>query len=117
MVENVTTKQVKSQGSTRFGQPNGNPINKATQFGQPNGNPRNNGSWKKEDTPRYKMEQMIKLTHNELLAIANDENAPLFDRRIAKSLLKENDFKTTERIINQVYGSPGTGAPEGTIQK
>lgn len=76
------------------------------QFGQPNGNPRHNGAWKKEDTPRYKIEQMVKMTESEIVAIANDPNAPLFERRIARSLLRENDWKTTESIINQAYGVP-----------
>lgn len=76
------------------------------QFGQPNGNPRHNGSWKKEDTARYKLEKMMKMTEVEIVQIANDPNAPLFERRIARSLLKENEWKTTEAVINQVYGTP-----------
>ena len=79
---------------------------KERQFGQPNGNPRHNGAWKKEDTPRYKLEQMIKLGKNDLEAILNDDDAPLFERRLARSLLTENDFKTTEAMINQIYGAP-----------
>jgi hypothetical protein len=63
------------------------------------------------------MEQMMKLPESELVKIANDDEAPLFERRIARSLVKENDFKTTAQIINQVYGSPRSGAPEGTIQR
>lgn len=79
---------------------------KANQFGQPNGNPRHNGAWKKEDTPRYKLEQMLKLDKTELESILNDDEAPLFERRLARSLLTENDFKTTEAMINQIYGAP-----------
>lgn len=79
---------------------------KERQFGQPNGNKRGSGAWKKEDTARYKLEQMLKLDQEEILAIANDKDAPLFERRIARSLLKENSWKTTESIINQVYGTP-----------
>lgn len=79
---------------------------KANQFGQPNGNPRHNGAWRKEDTPRYKLEQMLKLDKAELEAILNDDDAPLFERRLARSLLTENDFKTTEAMINQIYGAP-----------
>lgn len=78
------------------------------QFGQPNGNPRHNGAWRKEDTPRYKLEQMFKLDQDAIVKIANDKDAPLFERRIARSLLKENEFKTTEAMINQVYGQPKT---------
>lgn len=84
----------------------GTPINVSRQFGQPNGNPRHNGSWRKEDTARYKLEKMIVLTEDELVAIVKDKSAPMFERRIARSLLRENDFTTTERMINQVYGTP-----------
>jgi hypothetical protein len=113
MADNLATDQGKKPGAGR----NGNYPPKNRQFGQPEGNPRNHGGWKKADTPRYKMEQMFKLTDAELTAIANNPEAPLFERRIATSLVKEKDFKTTAAIINQVYGTPGTGAPEGTIQR
>lgn len=76
------------------------------QFGKKGGNPRHNGAWKKEDTPRYKLEQMLKLDKAELEAILNDDEAPLFERRLARSLLTENDFRTTEAMINQIYGAP-----------
>lgn len=76
------------------------------QFGQPHGNKRHNGAWKKEDTARYKLEQMIKMSYEELVAIRENMEAPVFERRIAKSLLDEWDWKTTESMINQVYGRP-----------
>ena len=79
---------------------------KDKQFGQPNGNPRHNGAWKKEDTPRYKLEQMLKLSESELREVLDDKDAPLFERRLAKSILTENEFKTSEAMINQVYGQP-----------
>lgn len=79
---------------------------KERQFGQPNGNKSGRGFWKKEDTARYKLEQMLKLSFDELELITNDPNAPLFERRIANSLIKEKDWKITESMINQVYGAP-----------
>ena len=79
---------------------------KETRFGQPNGNPQGRGFWRREDTPRYKLEQMLKLGKTELEAVLNDDDAPLFERRLARSLLAENDFKTTEAMINQIYGAP-----------
>ena len=97
----ITTKQVKSQGKLK----NGNPINVSAQFGQPNGNPRHNGAWKKEDTPRYKLEQMMKMTEKELRAIADDESASYFERKIARCINK-GDWKVVESMINQVYGQP-----------
>lgn len=73
------------------------------------GHPENinrSGFWRKEDTARYKIEQMLKLNEEEIKNIANDKDAPLFERRIARSLLKENEWKITESMINQVYGQP-----------
>lgn len=79
---------------------------KERQFGQPNGNKQGRGFWRREDTARYKLEQMMKLSEDELRKIVDAKDAPLFERRIAKSLLTENEFKTTEAMINQVYGMP-----------
>lgn len=79
---------------------------KSRQFGKPNGNKRREGFWDIKATPRYKLEQMMKLSEEELRDIVDAKDAPLFERRIAKSLLTENEFKTTEAMINQVYGMP-----------
>lgn len=109
---NSTTKQVRKQAKTLK---NGNPINKAAQFGQPNGNPRHNGAWKKEDTPRYKLERLIAMEYNELIAIKDDDKASVFERTVADILTrnyvnpaeKETDrLKALTEIINQVYGFP-----------
>lgn len=78
---------------------------KERQFGQPNGNPRNNGAWKKEDTARYKLEQMMKLTEDELIKITSDRNAPYFERKLANAI-GSGDWKTIEGMMNQVYGQP-----------
>lgn len=78
---------------------------KERRFGQPNGNKQGRGFWKKEDTPRYKLEQMMKLSDGELKAICEDENAPLFERRLARAI-KGGDWKTLESMMNQVYGFP-----------
>lgn len=75
------------------------------QFGQPNGNPRNNGAWKKEDTARYKLEQMMRLTEEELVKIATDKEAPYFERKLANAI-GSGDWKTIEGMMNQVYGAP-----------
>lgn len=75
------------------------------QFGQPDGNPRSTGAWKKENTARYKLEQMMQLKESELIAIVTNESLPYFDRKIAKSI-NEGDWKVLESMINQVYGAP-----------
>lgn len=92
---------------------------KNRQFGQPEGNPTQR-SWKKEDTPRYKLEKMITLKDDELETIKNDPDAPSFEKAIASIILQAKDdtdasgtpraaalrFQAIEKMINQVYGSP-----------
>lgn len=78
---------------------------KAHRFGGPKGNPRNPGGWKKEDTARYKLEQMMKLTETELVNIAKDKDAPYFERKLANAI-GSGDWKTIEGMMNQVYGQP-----------
>lgn len=78
---------------------------KERQFGQPNGNKQGRGFWKKEDTPRYKLEQMMKLGDAELESIMADKEAPRFERNLAKAILAD-DWKQMQDIINQVYGFP-----------
>lgn len=78
---------------------------KERQFGQPNGNPRHNGAWKKEDTARYKLEQMLKLNEGELKEVAMNKDAPLFERKLATCIAKGN-WKEIEGMMNQVYGQP-----------
>lgn len=66
---------------------------------------RHNGAWKKEDTARYKLEQMLKLSENELREVALDKEAPLFERKLANCIAKGN-WKEIEGMMNQVYGQP-----------
>ena len=76
------------------------------QFGKPNGNPRNPGGWKREDTARYKLEQMLKLKRDDLVRISNDDDSPLFEKKLAYLLLQEPDWRIVEGMLNQVYGQP-----------
>lgn len=78
---------------------------KERRFGQPNGNKRGRGFWKKEDTPRYKLEQMMKLTESELIDVAKDKDAPYFERKLAVAI-NQGDWNVIEHMINQVYGTP-----------
>ena len=77
----------------------------AHRFGGPKGNPRNPGGWKKEDTARYKLEQMLKLSELELKDVATNKDAPLFERKLATCIAKGN-WKEIEGMMNQVYGQP-----------
>lgn len=66
---------------------------------------RHNGAWKKEDTARYKLEQMLKLSEKELKQVAKDDEAPLFERKLAVCIANGN-WKEIEGMMNQVYGQP-----------
>ena len=72
-----------------------------------NANPQNrhNGAWKKESTPRFKLEKMMELEEDELRSIAEDKKAPLFERKLAIAIRK-GDWKVIEAMMNQVYGAP-----------
>lgn len=88
------------QGSVGYKRP---PVDK--QFGQPNGNPRHNGAWKKEDTPRFKLEQMMKLGEDELRKVAESKDAPLFERKLAIAIRK-GEWREIKEMIQEVYGKP-----------
>lgn len=78
---------------------------KDRQFGAENGNRRGKGFWKKENTPRWQLEEMMRLNEAELRKIIEDEDQPLFKRKIAKAIDK-GEWKTLEAMMNQVYGTP-----------
>ena len=64
----------------------------STRFGQPDGNTRNDGAWSKESTPRFKLERMMRLSEQQLKAIADDIDAPYFERKLATAI-KKADWK------------------------
>lgn len=72
-----------------------------------NKNPQNrhNGHWKKEDTPRYKLEQMMKLGEDELRKVAESKDAPLFERKLAIAIRK-GEWREIKEMIQEVYGKP-----------
>lgn len=84
---------------------------KERQFGQPNGNPRHNGAWKKEDTLRYKWEQMLKLDDAELETVLANPKASRVEHMTAEILL-DKTMKPAEKmsilatLSNQIYGMP-----------
>ena len=112
MTDVLATDQGRKPGAGR----NGNYPPKNRQFGQPEGNPRNPGGWKKEDTARYKLEQMLKMNGEELKKIGADKTRPFFERRLAEAISTGN-WGVIKDIMNQVYGMPRSCAPEGTIQR
>ena len=66
---------------------------------------RNPGGWCKEDTPRYKLEQMMKLPAEELKKVAEDSTAPLFEQKLAIAI-KNGQWREIKEMIQEVYGKP-----------
>ena len=93
---------------------------KNRQFGQPDGNKRGNGFWKKEATPRFKLERMITMSDSELESIINDPDAPTFEKAMADIIIQAKSdcdkegvkrpaqmrFKAISDMIDQIYGKP-----------
>lgn len=94
----MTNTQAKSQ---RGG--NRNPTGKGGFQERPED--RGRGFWKKEDTPRFKLEQMMKLDEDELRKIAEDKKAPYFERKLAVAIRK-GEWREIKEMIEQVYGKP-----------
>ena len=66
---------------------------------------RHNGAWKKESTPRFKLEKMMELEEDELRAIAEDKKSPLFERKLAIAIRK-GEWREIKEMIQEVYGKP-----------
>lgn len=81
---------------------------KNRQFGQPDGNIRKNGtvgSWSKKDSARYKLERMMEMSADELGKIVADNDAPLFEKKLA-ICIKDGKWAEISGMIDQVYGKP-----------
>ena len=96
------TKQTDTKG--RFVKGNTVAKDKGVDFGSKPEN-RHNGAWKKEDTPRYKLEQMMKLSEPDIRKIAEDKDAPLFERKLATAIAK-GQWREIKEMIQEVYGKP-----------
>ena len=64
---------------------------------------RHNGSWHKEDTPRYWLETMMKMDEDELQKIYDNEKMPFFKRKMAKCI-KDGEWTEIKEMIQEVYG-------------
>lgn len=103
----TTTKKPTKQGAGK----GGSVPPKEYQFGQPNGNPRHNGAWKKEDTLRYKWEQMLKMDDAELSLVLADPKASRAEKITANVLLSgdmelKDKLDALMKLATQVYGQP-----------
>ena len=64
---------------------------------------RSNGSWKKTDTARYKLEKMMELTKTEIDSLISDDQRPLFEQKLAESIANAK-WSVIKDMIEQVYG-------------
>lgn len=85
---------------------------KNRQFGQPEGNPRHNGAWKKEDTLRYKLQQVAKMTAEELQDLLKDPKVGEYEKNVARAILDMGTMDPQKRwfvidgLTNQDGGYP-----------
>lgn len=66
---------------------------------------RGRGFWKREQTARYKLELIIKMSDAEIQELIDDPSTPRFDKNMAVAVQK-GEWREIDSMINQVYGKP-----------
>ena len=66
---------------------------------------RNPGGWVKSDTPRFKLEQMMKLGGVQLQEIIDDPASPMFEQKLAQAIIN-GEWREIKEMIQEVYGKP-----------
>lgn len=61
------------------------------------------GGWKRDETARYKLEQMMQLTESELTDIVSNPASPVFEQKLAKAMM-DGTWTTIKEMMDQVYG-------------
>lgn len=95
---------------------------KNRQFGQPEGNKRGHGFWKKEDTLRYKLQQVAKMSDKELRDLLSDPEAGEFEKNIARTILEmagldaNKRWQVLEGLTNQDSGYPKQQVEQKNIE-
>lgn len=64
------------------------------------------GSWKRDETARYKLEQMMQLTESELTDIVINPASLVFEQKLAKAIM-DGTWTTIKEMMDQVYGRKG----------
>lgn len=83
----------------------------AHRFGGEKANPRHNGAWKKEDTLRYKWEQILKMGDDELRSVIRDSKCGRVEKMTAEVLLDKemrsvDKIAVLDKLATQIYGQP-----------
>lgn len=95
---------------------------KNRQFGQPEGNPRHNGAWKKEDTLRFKLQQIAKMTEEELQRLLNNPEVGEYEKNVARTVIElsgmdaEKRWRVIEGLTNQDSGYPKQQVEQKNIE-
>lgn len=95
---------------------------KNRQFGQIEGNPRHNGAWKKEDTLRFKLQQIAKMTAEELQQLIASPDAGEYEKNVARTVLEmvsmdaEKRWRVIEGLTNQDGGYPKQQVEQHNIE-
>lgn len=95
---------------------------KNRRFGQPEGNQRHNGAWKKEDTLRFKLQQIAKMTAEELQQLIASPDAGEYEKNVARTVLEmvsmdaEKRWRVIEGLTNQDGGYPKQQVEQQTVE-
>lgn len=95
---------------------------KNRQFGQPEGNKRGHGFWKKEDTLRYKLQQVSKMTSEELQDLLISPEVGEFEKNTARTILEMSGLDANKRwqvlegLTNQDSGYPKQQVEQKNIE-
>lgn len=113
------TKTPKTQGDYEVG--NKKPP-KNRQFGQPEGNPRGHGFWKKEDTLRFKLQRVSKMTAEELQDLLSNPEVSEYEKNAARTILgmpgmePQKRWQVLEGLTNQDSGYPKQQVEQQNIE-
>lgn len=109
------TNTPKTQGDYEVG--NKKPP-KNRQFGQPEGNKQGRGFWKKENTLRWKLQQVSKLSKKELEDLVNDPEASEYEKNLARTIIEMGDLDPSKRwqIIEGLTNQDG-GYPKQQVEQ
>lgn len=85
---------------------------KNRQFGQAEGNKQGHGFFRKEDTLRYKLQQVSKMNSDELQDLLSNPEAGEYEKNAARTILEmaeldpEKRWRVIEGLTNQDSGFP-----------
>lgn len=115
----INNKTPKTQGDYEVGHKKP-PKNR--QFGQPEGNPRGHGFWKKEESLRWKLQQVAKMTSEELKDLLSSPEVGEFEKNAARTILEMSTVDPNKRwqilegLTNQDSGYPKQQVEQKNIE-